>query len=96
MSPQPAEHATESFFVAQLAEHKTVSVAAPATLAPLVDNLRYLSHDELSLVEQAHAYTTHARGRSQRTGHLHHHTAVAHSFLTCAWIRRLLWRRCTT
>ena len=61
MSQQPAEHAPESFFVAQLAEHaKQSSVAAPATLASLVDNLRYLSHDELSLVEQAHAYATHA------------------------------------
>ena len=82
MSQQPAEHAPESFFVAQLAEHaKQSSVAAPATLASLVDNLSYLSHDELSLVEQAHAYATHAHeGQSRRTGHAYitHPTAVAH------------------
>ena len=53
MSQQPAEHAPESFFVAQLAEHaKQASVAAPATLASLVENLSYLSHDELSLVRR--------------------------------------------
>ena len=82
MSQQPAEHAPESFFVAQLAEHaKQASVAAPATLASLVDNLSYLSHDELSLVKQAHAYATHAHeGQSRRTGHAYitHPTAVAH------------------
>ena len=82
MSQQPAEHAPESFFVAQLAERaKQSSVAAPATLASLVDNLSYLSGDELHLIKQAHAYATHAHdGQSRRTGHAYitHPTAVAH------------------
>ena len=82
MSQQPAEHAPESFFVAQLAERaKQSSVAAPATLASLVDNLSYLSGDELHLIKQAPAYATHAHdGQSRRTGHAYitHPTAVAH------------------
>ena len=81
MSPQPAEHATESFFVAQLAEHaKQSSVAAPATLSSLVEALSYLSQDELALVTRAHAYAEQAhQGQSRRTGHAYitHPTAVA-------------------
>ena len=81
MSPQPAEHATESFFVAQLAEHaKQSSVAAPATLPSLVETLSYLSRDELALVKRAHAYAEQAhQGQSRRTGHAYitHPTAVA-------------------
>lgn len=81
MSQQPAEHATESFFVAQLAEHaKQTSVAAPATLASLVENLSYLGADELALVKRAHAYAEQAhQGQSRRTGHAYitHPTAVA-------------------
>ena len=81
MSPQPAEHATESFFVAQLAEHaKQSSVAAPATLSSLVETLSYLNQDELALVTQAHAYAEQAhQGQSRRTGHAYitHPTAVA-------------------
>jgi guanosine-3',5'-bis(diphosphate) 3'-pyrophosphohydrolase len=81
MSQQPAEHATESYFVAQLAEHaKQPSVAAPATLSSLVENLNYLSPDELALIESAHAYAAHAHeGQSRRTGHAYitHPTAVA-------------------
>ena len=81
MSPQPAEHATESFFVAQLAEHaKQSSVAAPATLSSLVKALSYLSQDELALVTRAHAYAEQAhQGQSRRTGHAYitHPTAVA-------------------
>ena len=99
MSQQLAEHAPESFFVAQLAEHAKSSVAVPHT-GFVIDNLSYLSHDELSLVEQAHAYATHAHeGQSRRTGHAYITTPPRSltSFLTCAWIRRLLWRRyCTT
>ena len=81
MSQQPAEHATESFFVAQLAEHaKQTSVAAPATLASLVENLSYLGTEELALVKRAHAYAEQAhQGQSRRTGHAYitHPTAVA-------------------
>lgn len=81
MSQQPAEHATESYFVAQLAEHaKQSSVAAPATLPSLVENLSYLSQDELALVKSAHAYAEQAhQGQSRRTGHAYitHPTAVA-------------------
>lgn len=81
MSQQPAEHATESLFVAQLAEHaKQTSVAAPATLASLVENLSYLGADELALVKRAHAYAEQAhQGQSRRTGHAYitHPTAVA-------------------
>ncbi|NCF32275.1 MAG: RelA/SpoT family protein [Proteobacteria bacterium] len=81
MSQQPAEHATESYFVAQLAEHaKQPSVAAPATLSSLVENLNYLSPDELALIESAHAYAAQAHeGQSRRTGHAYitHPTAVA-------------------
>ena len=81
MSQQPAEHATESYFVAQLAEHaKQSSVAAPATLPSLVKNLSYLSQDELALVKSAHAYAEQAhQGQSRRTGHAYitHPTAVA-------------------
>ncbi len=81
MSQQPAEHATESLFVAQLAEHaKQTSVAAPATLVSLVENLSYLGADELALVKRAHAYAEQAhQGQSRRTGHAYitHPTAVA-------------------
>ena len=87
MSPQPAEHATESFFVAQLAEHaKQSSVAAPATLSSLVEALSYLSQDELALVTRAHAYAEQAhQGQSRRTGHAYITTDRRQILSKSAW-----------
>ena len=96
MSQQPAEHATESYFVAQLAEHaKQSSVAAPATLPSLVENLSYLSQDELALVKSAHAYAEQAhQGQSRRTGHAYitHLRRWPKFCRTCAWIPKPSWQ----
>ena len=81
MSLPQAETREESYFVAQLAaEAKRQDVAAPATIDSLIENLTYLSDEEISLVRDAHTYASQAhQGQHRRTGHdyITHPTAVA-------------------
>ena len=81
MSLPQAETREESYFVAQLAaEAKRHDVAAPATIDSLIENLTYLSDEEIALVRDAHTYASQAhQGQHRRTGHdyITHPTAVA-------------------
>ncbi len=79
-SPRP-ETATQSYFVGQLAAYaKRPEIAAPATIETLVDNLDYLTEEQIAAVRRAHAYAERAHnGQWRRTGHAYitHPTAVA-------------------
>ena len=71
----------ESFFLTELEKSaRRESVAAPADIQSLLNNLSYLSSEQLRLVKQAHAFASDIhKGQIRRTGHpyITHPSAVA-------------------
>ena len=71
----------ESFFLSELEKSaRRESVAAPADIQSLLNNLSYLSPQQLRRVKQAHAFASNIhKGQIRRTGHpyITHPSAVA-------------------
>ena len=71
----------ESFFLSELEKSaRRESIAAPADIQSLLNNLSYLSSEQLRRVKQAHAFASNIhKGQIRRTGHpyITHPSAVA-------------------